>query len=112
MSKKKIKMSEFLLNGSNIFSGRDKGIEARKAIGLDEIEQECDQIIFLIPKETWGINPSFFGGLLEGSYKKERDVDKFWAKYCFRYTDESELDDSLKADIEEDLRYILNSLEE
>lgn len=48
----KIKMGGFLQNGSNIYSGRDKGIEARKAIHLEDVEQRSSQVFFLIPEHT------------------------------------------------------------
>lgn len=111
MQIERIKMGEFLQNGSNIFSGRDKGVEARKAIGLEKFEENCDEIFFLIPDNTWGINPSFYGGLLEGSIKKFVDINEFLQKYHFAYYDGRELKDSLKADLQEGLQYVLNSIE-
>lgn len=112
MQVKKIKMSGFLQNGSNIFSGRDKGVEARMSIGLDNLEEDCDKVLFLIPENTWGINPSFYGGLLEGSIKKMTDINQYLDKYRFVYPDEEELNDSLKTDLQEGLRFVLNSIEE
>lgn len=111
MQVQKIKMGEFLENGSNIYSGRDKGVEARRKIDLDKKEDSFDEIWFLIPENTWGINPSFYGGLLEGSVKKVADTDQYLKKYHFKYYDERELKDSLKADLQEGLQYVLNSIE-
>ena len=109
----KIKMGGFLQNGSNIYSGRDKGIEARKAIHLEDVGQRSSQVFFLIPEHTWGINPSFYGGLLEGTIKKFlNNTDAFLEKYHFLYYDGTELNDSLNADLQEGLRYVLNGLGE
>lgn len=112
MSEVKIKMGDYLDSGSHIFTGRDRGIEARKKSRLDELEEKNDKIIFLFPPHTWGINPSFYGGLMEVSIKKLRDTKIFEEKYVFMYYDGSELNDSLRADLREDLQYVLNSIEE
>lgn len=111
MRVEKIKMGEFLQNGSNIFSGRDKGVDARNTLGLEKLEENCDELLFLIPNHTWGINPSFYGGLLEGSIKKYTDINQYLKKYHFVYYDGCELKDSLKADLQEGLQYVLNSIE-
>ena len=108
---KKIKMGDYLTSGSSIYSGRDCGVNARRLSHLDEIEQECDEIVFLFPENTWGINPSFYGGLLEESVRKAKNCTDFLEKYKFLYYDEKESNDSLKTDLQEDLQYVLNSIE-
>ncbi len=43
--------------GARIFTDRDRGIEARKELGLDQLEQS-GKVIVLLPQDTWGVNPS------------------------------------------------------
>ena len=65
-----IRIKKYRKNGARIFTGRDNGVEARKDFQLNDIDAKGDSVTVLIPSDTWGINPSFFGGLFEGSIKK------------------------------------------
>ena len=64
---KKINLLNFRSNGSKIFSGRDKGIDARQKLKLNELDLQEETIEVIVPKDTWSINSSFFGGLFESS---------------------------------------------
>ena len=104
-----IKLGQFKRSEEKIFTDRDKGIEARKKLDLDKLEAECDKIYVLLPKDIWTVNPSFFGGLFEQSIKKYKA--KFWDKYIFRYTDNSDLSESVRASIEYDYEYVSTHME-
>ena len=73
----KINLLNFRSNGSKIFSGRDKGIDARKKLKLNELDSQEQKIEVIVPKDTWSINSSFFGGLFESSIiNLKEDVEK------------------------------------
>ncbi|MBR1930225.1 MAG: hypothetical protein IJ833_01945 [Lachnospiraceae bacterium] len=106
--KREFKISKYRNNGARIFTGRDNGIKAREDFGLNRVEEEEGEIYIVIPTDTWGINPSFFGGLFEGSIKKLGD--EFSEKYRFLYPNGSELEESLKRDIEDNISYVIRNI--
>lgn len=48
----KINLLNFRSNGSKIFSGRDKGIDARKKLKLNELDSQEQKIEVIVPKDT------------------------------------------------------------
>ena len=90
--------------GARIFTDRDRGIAARKELGLDQLEQS-GKVIVLLPQDTWGVNPSFFGGMFETSIRNMKD--NFNHNYSFLYADGTELNDSLKQNLEDDFDYVM-----
>ena len=104
-----INLEQFKTFDEKIFVGRDRGIEIRKKLQLDVLEEKNDIIIVLLPMDIWTINPSFFRGLFEQSVEKYKE--KFWDKYKFLYFDNSELKKSVRDSIEYDFAYILTFLE-
>lgn len=93
--------------GARIFTDRDTGIRARKELELDKLEKN-GKITILLPEDTWGVNPSFFGGMFESSIKGMRD--EFWENYIFQYPDGAELNDSLKKNMNDDFDYVMRGL--
>ena len=59
-----VSIADYKGKNAKIFTGRDNGVIARKELKLEQKEKE-GVIIIKIPNDTWGINPSFFGGLFE-----------------------------------------------
>ena len=105
----KINLHNFRTDGSKIFSGRDRGCSARRVLQLDRLDKENEQIIVSVPKDTWAINSSFFGGLFEASVITLKEK-AFKEKYVFTFDDGSELSDELKANIDEGVYDALNNL--
>lgn len=103
-----LKISKYRKDGAKIYTGRDVGILARNEFDLNQIEEEYEIVNILIPSDTWGINPSFFGGMFEGSIKKYRDT--FTDRYKFLYTNKTELSDSLRKDISDDIEYVIRNM--
>lgn len=93
--------------GARIFTDRDRGVRARKELELDKLEK-IGKITVLLPKDTWGVNPSFFGGMFETSIKIMGE--QFRQNYVFQYSDGTELNDSLKENIESDYDYVMRGL--
>lgn len=105
---KEIKIAPYRSNGAKIFTGRDKGIEAREELNLNSLDEGNEAIKVLIPSDTWGINPSFFGGMFEGSIKKLGA--KFTEKYNFMYSNGDELNESMKRDIFDNIAYVIRNI--
>lgn len=103
-----IKISPFRSNGAKIFTGRDNGILAREKLKLNILDEDKDIVYVLIPSDTWGINPSFFGGLFEGSIKKLGK--EFEEKYKFMYSNGNELNESMKRDISDNIMYVIRNV--
>lgn len=59
-----VDLTPFRTPDANGYSGRDRGEEVRSILKLDELISSNDNITLLIPKDTWGISPSFMEGLL------------------------------------------------
>ncbi|MDE7283164.1 MAG: hypothetical protein K2N85_06240, partial [Lachnospiraceae bacterium] len=76
--------------GARIFTDRDTGVKARIELELDKLEKN-DKITILLPEDTWGVNPSFFGGMFESSIKFMGD--EFRRNYIFQYSNGTELSD-------------------
>lgn len=106
---KRIKLSKYRGNGAKIFTDRDNGVKARKELELNELDNGTDTIYVVLPSDTWGINPSFFGGLFEESVKKFGD--NFRDKYVFVYSQDKEIGESLNKDIDYDIDYVLRNME-
>lgn len=105
---KEVKISQYRNNGAKIFTGRDKGIKARGELDLNSLDEKDEIIKVLIPADTWGINPSFFGGMFEGSIKKFGS--KFTDKYLFMYSNGNELNESIKRDISDNIEYVIRNI--
>lgn len=105
---KEIRISPYRNNGAKIFTGRDKGIEAREALNLNSLDEDDEIVKVLIPSDTWGINPSFFGGMFERSIKKWGT--RFTEKYQFFYSNGDELNESMKRDISDNIAFVIRNI--
>lgn len=102
-------LKKYKKNDAKIFTDRDIGVNARNELNLDAMEQTDETIVMLFPLDTWGINPSFFGGLFETSLKKY-GRDGFHEKYEFQYSNNEPLKESLQRDIEDDIDYVMRNI--
>lgn len=103
-----IRISKYRADGAKIFTGRDNGIKARDELNLNHYDKQNVIIRILVPSDTWGINPSFFGGLFESSIKELGGG--FRNKYIFCYPNGDKISDSLNRDIEDDINYIVRNI--
>lgn len=104
------RIAPYRKNNAKIFTDRDNGVKAREELKLSEHDEAGEEVVILIPSDTWGINPSFFGGLFESSIKKYGT--KFREKYIFKYSNGDEISESLNKDIDDDIDYVLRSVNE
>lgn len=102
-----IDLGKYKEAGARIFTDRDMGVIARKELELDKLEKN-GQITVLLPEDTWGVNPSFFGVMFETSIRSMGH--EFRQKYVFKYPDGTELNDTLKKNIENDFDYVMRGL--
>lgn len=93
--------------GARIFTDRDTGVKARKELELDKLEK-IGKIAVLLPTDTWGVNPSFFGGMFESSIMSMGD--EFRQNYIFQYVDGTQLNESLRENIKSDYDYVMRGL--
>ena len=103
----KVNIEKYKEAGARIFTDRDMGVKARIELELDKLEKN-DKITILLPEDTWGVNPSFFGGMFESSIKLMGD--EFRQNYIFQYSNGTELSDSLKKNIDDDYDYVMRGL--
>lgn len=97
---KEIFLSAYKKKSATAFTGRPEGQEARKEMNLDKLDNSDEQVIFIIPKETTSINPSFYLGLLFKSYIRLGE-EAYIKKYQFQFaTDIPEITTALKNDLE------------
>ena len=102
-----VSIEKYKENGARIFTDRDTGVRARKELELDKLEKS-GKITVLLPEDTWGVNPSFFGGMFESSIKS-MGVE-FRQNYVFQYVNGTDLSDSLKENIDSDYDYVMRGL--
>ena len=106
---KTINLINYRTGGSKIFSGRDKGIAARKELELNKFDGASESVEVLIPKDTWSINSSFFGGLFEKSIISLKEK-RFLEKYKFEFDDKTPLTEELWNNIKEGIFEALNEI--
>ena len=69
-------------------------------IVINELDSQEQKIEVIVPKDTWSINSSFFGGLFESSIINLKE-DGFRKKYIFKFDDGAALSEELQHNIDE-----------
>lgn len=100
MSEIRIDLENFRTKGAKVFTGRDRGIEVRNQSKIDELAENYDDIIILIPKDIMSINPSFLEEFLTNvvkKYGKESFLSKFkFESESVRYDIAADLDEAVE----------------
>lgn len=65
-------------------SGKTKGQDARRDLGIEGLDKEIEPIIVVIPDEIYAISPSFFLGLFSQSLSHFGSRDAFMRHYLFK----------------------------
>lgn len=105
----KINLQKFRQADSKIYSGRNMGIDARKILNLNKLDKSPQSCEVIIPRDTWAINSSFFGGLFEESVIQLGEIE-FRKKYHFIFDNGAELSPELESNINEGIYDALNEL--
>lgn len=100
---RRINLQEEISSGSVILSGRDKGENLRKRINLDQMEEQENEIVIVIPDSIVSFNSSYFLGLFTESVVKAKSREKFLEKYKF------ECDEYIRKDIEDGIAEALKT---
>jgi len=64
-------------------SGKERGIAARRELGVDELDKVAGQIDVQIPDYVDVISPSYFQGLFSQSIRSLNGAENFLQKYKF-----------------------------
>lgn len=91
----RINLQDKISAGSIILSGRDKGEMLRDKLRLEQLEEDNDQIVIVVPESIVSFNSSYFLGLFTPSVKKYKTREGFLQKYTF------ECDEYISKDIED-----------
>lgn len=78
--KNAIKFSEL---GGPVYVGRANGVEARKRVKVDLLDDVDGQIQVQIPPETYAVNSSFFLGMFGPSISRFGSSEEFFEHYQF-----------------------------
>ena len=94
-----IKLESFRAEGAKVFTGRDRGAQVRIDSNIDELENNFEEIYFVIPDNIYSINPSFFEELFENVVNKLGKED-FFKKFIFssegKYNFEKPLNEAIE----------------
>lgn len=80
-------LGEFQSPDSKIFAGHKRGKEFREKLNIQKYENEDTIIEFLIPEDTFSLNPSFFLAFL-GKTVKNLGKKEFLRRFKFKCTNE------------------------
>lgn len=69
--------------GMPVFTGRPRGEEARKKLGLDSIDQKGEVVEVKIPQGIYTLTSSYFLGLFGPSVRKYGKKSEFLQHYHF-----------------------------
>jgi hypothetical protein len=80
-----ISLAELTGDGkSRVLTGKERGIAARAALHLDEMDKSPDTIIVEVPTYLSAISSSYFLGLFSRSVRLLGSEDAFLKKYDFK----------------------------
>ena len=98
-----INLEDFRAKGAKVYTGRDRGKKARKDSNINQIEENYDKVIIIIPENVYSIIPSFFEELFLDVVIK-LGKEKFLEKFEFRSLGEYKYEKPLNEAIERILR--------
>lgn len=98
-----IDLKQYIQN-KKVLSGRDNGVNLRKRLEIDKIENENDEIKIIIPQDVFALNSSYFLGWL-GKSVRDLGKENFEKKYLF------ECNEIVKLNIEDGINDALNNID-
>jgi hypothetical protein len=81
MKRGQLESINFQQFGGPVFVGRANGAEARRKLGIDELDAAKNPIPVLIPPGTYAVNSSFFLGLFGPSLSHFESGEAFLRHY-------------------------------
>lgn len=79
-----VELNKVLSSGQKVISGKDRGINARKSFGLDQLDKSNEHIVIVVPEDVKVITPSFILGMFSSSVSACGSIEKFFSKYEFK----------------------------
>ena len=104
-----IKIENIIDSKVIVLSGRLQGEKARSKLKIENKDVDGKKYTVVIPNRIRTFNPSYFLGLFSLSVEKI-GIEEFRMKYQFK-SDEGELKETIKNDIEEGIEWALEDLE-
>lgn len=101
-----IKLADYRVKESKVFTGRDRGIDIREKTGIDDLVDSSDAVEIIIPTEIMSINPSFLEEFLFNIVNK-LGKETFFQKIKFINEPTSRYD--IQEDLEEAIDRILRA---
>lgn len=98
-----IKLADYRVKESKVFTGRDRGIDIRQKTGIDDLVDNNDTVEIIVPAEIMSINPSFLEEFLFNVVNK-LGKETFLQKV--KFTSET----SSRYDIQEDLEEAIDRI--
>lgn len=99
----KILLESFRVEGSKVFTGRDRGRMVREKSNINTLVNKYDEIIIVIPENVYSINPSFLEEFLS-DVVLNLGKDEFNRKVKFESEGNYKIEKSLNEAIERILR--------
>ncbi len=78
----KVNLADYRVEGSKVFTGRDRGEDVRKRSKIDYEESTHDTVLIIVPDDIYSINPSFLEEFFVNVVIK-LGKDKFFSKFRF-----------------------------
>lgn len=82
MNSNTINLQDYRTLGSRVFTGRDRGLEVKKASKINDLESQFEEIEIIIPEDIGSINPSFLEEFLFDVVRKLKE-EAFFKKFKF-----------------------------
>jgi len=79
----KIDLQQYKNSNSKILSGKNFGMQVRKKLELDKIDNIEEQVTIIIPSDIWALNSSYFIGVFGKSILMLGE-ENFRKKYLFQ----------------------------
>jgi len=98
-----INLQNYRTPGSRVFTGRDRGIDVRKASKIDILEAQSDEVVIVIPEDIGSINPSFLEEFLYNVVNKLQPA-AFFRKFKFENNGRYKITNDLQEAVERILR--------
>lgn len=84
MSTATAKTIDFNAYEGPVYTGRERGINLRRDLGLDEVDDAQTPVVVKIPEKTYTISSSFFLGLFGPSVVRAGSKAAFYSRYQFQ----------------------------
>ena len=79
---KQVDLSEYRGAGIGLLSGNARGTAVRQAVGLDEADENGEEVTIRVPEDVFAVTASFLSGLV-GKSIRDLGEEEFRARFRF-----------------------------